>query len=308
MGNPREERGREGLRGTPEEMTEPAPVTSRRQALSAEADLPGSADVADFYELHQEWPREVGRAVAEHLLSALGPPPRRCLFLGSATGVNDVLPFARLADLRDRVVGGDVEPAYLGRLAEHARREGLQNVQVRRLDVQKDLANLETFDLVTLFFVIHRLSDWQGVVAPLVGLVGPRGSLYVSEFAGPSGAIFLSNERGGGLSDPVSRMIRRYFELLPEPFDPPLKSSRIGPVREAFAQHLRPSGFRDFDWPQRVTVRDVYAKIESQAYAPYFGTHPSPDVLDRLRREFEPDWPRTVELTETVRVHRFLRT
>src|SRR6266704_421093 len=140
MGKPREERGREGLRGTPEEMTEPAPVTSRRQALSAEADLPGSADVADFYELHQEWPKEVGRALAAHLLSVLGPPPRRCLFLGSATGVNDVLPFARLADLRDRIVGSDVESTYLDRLAEHARQEDLQNIEVHHLDVRKDLA------------------------------------------------------------------------------------------------------------------------------------------------------------------------
>lgn len=281
-------------------MTEPE--------LSAKADLAGGTDPADFYELHQEWPAEVGRAVAEHLLSGLGPPPRRCLFLGSATGVNDVIPFGRLADPGDRIVGSDVEPAYLDRLEEHTRREGLQNVVVRRLDVRKDLADLEPFDLVTLLFVIHRVSDWQGVVAPLVGLVGPRGSLYVSEFAGPSGAIYLSNEQGGSLSDPVSRMIRRYFELLPESFDPPLKSTRIGPVREALAQHLRPIGFREFAWMQRISVGDMYTKIESKAYAPYVGTNPSPDVFDRLRREFEADWPRTIELTETVRIYRFVRT
>ncbi len=289
-------------------MTEAAHVTAHREALSAGADLAGRTSLADFYELHQEWPRDVGRAVAEHLLSALGPPPRRCLFLGSATGVNDVIPFARLADRRDRVVGSDVEQAYVDRLAERTRREGLQNVVVRRLDVRNDLADLETFDLVTLFFVIHRLSDWQSVVAPLVGLIRPRGSLYVSEFAGPSGIIYLSNEKGGGLSHPVSRMIRRYFEMIPETFDPPLKSSGIGPVREALAQHLMPTGFRDFDWAQRITVGDMYSRIESKAYAPYFGTHPSADLLDRLRREFEADWPTTIELSETVRIYRFLRT
>jgi hypothetical protein len=285
----------------------PAPVTARQEPLSAEADLAGDTSLAGFYEFHQEWPIEVGRAVAEHVLSALGPPPRQCLFLGSATGVNDVLPFARLADPRDRVIGSDVEPAYLDRLMEHARREGLQNVVARRLDVRKDLANLGTFDLVTLYFVIHRLSDWEGVVAPLIGLVAPQGSLFVSEFVGPSGVIHLSNEKGGSLSDPVSRMIRRYFELLPETFDPPLKSCWIGPVRGALAQHLTPTGFRDFDWMQRISVGDMYTKIESKAYAPYFGTHPSPDALDRLRREFKADWARTVELTETVRVYRFLR-
>ena len=251
-----------------------------------------TADLADFYEFHQEWPREVGRAVAEHLHSALGPPPRRCLFLGSATGVNDVLPFARLADLRDRIVASDLEPSYLDRLMEHTRREGIQNVMVRRLDVREDLAGLETFDLVSLFFVIHRLSDWRSVVASLVGLVGSRGSLYVSEFVGPSGVIYLSNEKGGGLHDPVSRMIRRYFELLPEPFDPPLK----------------PTGHSNFEWVQRVTVGDMHSKIESKAYAPYIATHPPQGVLDRLRREFESDWPKMIELTETIRIYRFLRT
>ena len=31
------------------------------------------------------------RALAEHLLAGLRPPPARCLFLGAATGVNDAL-------------------------------------------------------------------------------------------------------------------------------------------------------------------------------------------------------------------------
>ena len=77
LGKSRGAQGRKSLRGTPEEITEPAPVTARREVLSAEADLAGGTGLADFYELHQEWPKEVGRALAAHLLSALGPPPRR---------------------------------------------------------------------------------------------------------------------------------------------------------------------------------------------------------------------------------------
>src|SRR5467141_116394 len=163
MSKSRGAQGGESLRGTSEKMTQPAPVTAHREALSAEADLAAGTGLAGFYELHQEWPREVGRALAEHLLSVLGPPPRRCLFLGSATGVNDVLPFARLADLRDRIVGSDVESAYLDRLAEHARQEDLQNIEVYRLDVRKDLADMGTFDIVTLFFVVHRRSEERRV-------------------------------------------------------------------------------------------------------------------------------------------------
>ena len=106
-------------------------------------------------------------------------------------------------------------------------------MEARRIDIRKDLANLGTFDLVTLFFVIHRLNDWRPVVTHLAALMAPGGSLYLSEFVGPSGVIYLSNEGGGRFRDPVSRLIRRYFELLPERFAPPLKSTSIRPVRRA---------------------------------------------------------------------------
>jgi SAM-dependent methyltransferase len=266
-----------------------------------------AADPAHFCEAHQEWPPEVKLALATHLISAAGPVPRRCLFLGAGTGVNDALPFARLADPRDKILASDVEPAYLDRLRELAQAQGLRNVEARRIDIGKDLANLGAFDLVTLLFVIHRLADWQPVVPHLAALVAPAGSLYLSEFAGPSGVIYLSNEGGGRLPDPVSRLIRRYFELLPDPFSPSLKSTSIRPVREALAERLTPSGYRDFLWPQQLTVGEMCQKIESRAYAPYFSTHPTGELLAQLREEFQPDWSRKAGLTETIRVYRFGR-
>ncbi len=260
---------------------------------------------AAFYELHQEWPADVKREVARHLLAAMGPAPRRCLFLGCATGANDALPLGRLADPRDEILAGDIEPACLERLRDVADKEGLRNIEARRIDVREDLAHLRTFDMVTLFFVIHRLDDWRPVVPRLAALVKPGGSLYLSEFAGPSGVIYLSNERGGRQADPVSRMVRRYFELLREEFAPPLKSTFILPAREALSATMSFLGSRDFSWPQRLTVEEMYRKIEARAYAPYRRTSPSEALLSRLRTEFVREWSQEVRLEETIRIYRF---
>jgi SAM-dependent methyltransferase len=259
------------------------------------------------YEANQEWPDTVKRALAAHLLSSLRPPPARCLFLGAATGVNDALPFAGIAGPGISVVGSDIEPRFLDRLRERAERERLRNVEARRIDLCEDLGTLGAFDLVTLLFVIHRLAEWRPVVQPLADLVAPGGSLHVSEFAGPSGLIYLSNEGGGGGADPVSRMIRRYFELLPSRFDAPLRSTWIRPVREALANCLRPAGFEDFVWTQRLTPGEMWRRIAARAYAPYFSTHAPAGLLAQLRREFERDWREEVTLEETIRVYRFSR-
>ncbi len=285
-------------------MTQPSPAFDERapSALAAEG------DPAHFYEVHQEWPSDVTKAIAEYLHSTLPKPaPRKCLFLGSATGVNDVLPFARLADPSDRVLGSDVVPAYLDRLRGHALREGLMNVEVRPVDIRTGLEALGSFDLTTLFFVIHRLDNWQGIVVPLSSLVREGGSLFITEFVGPDGVIYLSNEKGGSGQDPVSRMIRRYFELHSEPFAPPLKSTSIGPARECLARCLKPAGSRDFVWRQRLTVGDMHAKIASKAYAPYFGTHATAEMLEVLRREFVGEWETSVDMAETIRIYRFSR-
>ena len=192
------------------------------------------------------------------------------------------------------------------RLRELIDKQGLRNVEARRIDIQKDLEKLGTFDCVTLLFVIHRLTEWRSVIEHLPGLIAPGGSLYVSEFVGPSGVIYLSNECGGQSQDPVSRMIRRYFELLPELYDPALKSTSIRPVREALARTLSSSGHRDFFWSQRLTAGDMYRKIETKAYAPYFSIPPSEELLRTLRREFENEWSKEVHLTETIRVYRYV--
>ncbi len=278
-----------------------------RQPATTLSSAPGGGEASRIYEEHQEWPDDVKRSLATHLLSALRPRPSRCIFLGAATGVNDALPFARLAGPGVRVVASDVEPAHVERLRGRAERDGLRNVEVRRIDLRECLGALGTFDLVTLLFVIHRLTAWRGVVEPLAGLVAPGGSLYVSEFAGPSGVIHLSNERGGSSTDPVSRMIRRYFELLPARLDAPLRSTMIRPVRDALAERLRPAGFRDFVWSQRLTPADMWEKIVARAYAPYFSTDAPEGLLARLRSEFRDEWLHQTALAETIRVYRFSR-
>ncbi len=105
--------------------------------------------------------------------------------------------------------------------------------------------------------------------------------------------------------DLISHLIRRYFELLPESFAPVLKSTWIEPVREMLTSTLTYAGYRDFHWPQRLTVGDMFDKIRTKAYAPYANTHPSDQLLAQLEYEFESDWFRKVSLMETIRVYRF---
>lgn len=142
-----------------------------------------AADPAGFYEAHQAWPGETSGAIAGYLRSALARrPPRKCLFLGAATGVNDVLPFARRADPADRIIGSDVVPAYLDALRERAAREGLRRVEVRAIDIRRGLEALGTFDLVALFFVIHRVAEWREVAGPRAGIPSRASSVGTSSF------------------------------------------------------------------------------------------------------------------------------
>lgn len=256
----------------------------------------------DLYEEYQSWPVEVTDGVARYLNSGR---PRSCAVLGSATGVNDALPLARIAGPRCRIVAGDLEPAFLERLQERIIQEGLSTVEGRLIDITRDLSPLGTFDAVSLLFVIHRIDGWEEAIDHVCRLVAPGGALYLSEFVGPGGIIYLSNERGGAGTDPVSRMIRRYFELVPAPFAPSLKSTNIAPVLERLATRLQADGHGDFGWNQTIMPAEMFRRIRDRAYAPYFGTIPSQGALDRLREEFAPDWCTAVRQTEVLRIHRF---
>jgi len=265
-------------------------------------------EISDAYEGHQAWPPEVTEGVARYFLSALGPSPRRCLILGCATGVNDALPLARRLAPGDLALAGDIEPAFLRRLRDRAASEGLFNVDAERIDVTGDLSALGRFDLVSFLFVIHRMKEWEEVIDRVCRLVGPGGSFFISEFVGPDGVIYLSNENGGKGADPVSRLIRRYFELLPERFAPRLRSSSISPALRRIGWSLSPVGHRDFTWKQSVTPAEMIRKIAGRAYAPYFSTHPSAELLSRLAGEFAEEPAAPVRLDETIRIYRFERT
>ncbi|HVE38983.1 MAG TPA: class I SAM-dependent methyltransferase [Planctomycetota bacterium] len=263
--------------------------------------------IARAYEENQAWPPEVTEGVARYFLSSLPAVPRRCLVLGSATGANDALPLARIANAEDRILAGDLEPAFLDRLRERAVSEGLRNVEAHKLDITEDLSPWGRFHLVSLLFVIHRLKAWEEVIGRLCGLVAPGGSFFISEFVGPSGIIYLSNENGGAAGDPVSRLIRRYFELLPERFAPALRSTSIGPVLDRLGKVLKPAGHRDFTWRQSITPGEMLRRIADRAYAPYFSIHPPPGLLEQLRGEFAPEAARRIPLEETIRLYRFER-
>ncbi len=199
-------------------------------------------------------------------------------------------------------MASDVDPSFVERLRGYAR--SLPNVEVRRIDITQPIEGI--YDAVVMFFVIHRLDHWKRVVRRIERLVAPGGSLFLSQFAGPSGIIYLANEQGGRARDPISRLIRRYFELVKEKFTPDLKSSYITPVLKYLK--LTPMGHRDFLWPQPVTVGEMHHKIDREVYAPFFSTHPHRKVIEQLGREFQPEWNRRVRLVERIRVYRLMRS
>jgi SAM-dependent methyltransferase len=280
-------------------------VKARRESPGEQ--LLDRGDLARAYEENQAWPPEVTKPVSRYFLSSLPHAPRRCLFLGTATGVNDVLPFARVADSTDRILAGDIEPTFLERLRDRVASEGLANIETRKLDISEDLTSLGKFDLVSLLFVIHRLKAWEEVVDRLCGLVAPGGSFFISEFVGPEGVIYLSNENGGTGADPVSHLIRRYFELLPDRFSPPLRSTSIGPVLKRIEKRLSPAGYMDFAWKQQITPSEMLRRITNRAYAPYFSIQPPREVLERLAEEFAGESGCPVSLKEIIRIYRFER-
>ena len=278
-----------------------------RSAGIPTARIPQARDIVADYEKHQRWPDVVTKKIARHFLHPLRPSPRRFLFLGTATGLNDALPVARISDPRDRILAVDIEDRFLQRLRDHGRAEGLANVNALKRDVTEDLSVLGKFDLVTLLFVIHRLKNWKRAVKRLMDRVAPGGSFYASEFAGPSGVIHLANEKGGNARNPIARLLRRYFDLASTAFDPELKSSSIRPVLDLIGGALQAAGHRDFAWRQTLTVGDVFEKIEARAYAPFWSSDRETLALNRLRAEFLREWKRRLVLVETIRIYRFVR-
>jgi hypothetical protein len=244
------------------------------------------------YDARHAWPADVADAVALHLLAET-PGARSALFLGAATGVNDALPFARLAP-ELRVIASDVDPDFLRVLSERAP----ANVEVRRIDARR-MEDVEPADLVALFFVAHRIPEWRELAPAVAARVSKR--LYVSEWAG--GLVYLANEKGGSGPDPVARLLRRFHELR-DGEAPELRTSRMSPFLEALHRELPWSGKRDFAWRRAVSVGDVLEAMEEGAWAPFRSGRPD---LARLREEFAAEAGEGVELIETLRIHAFSR-
>jgi SAM-dependent methyltransferase len=261
-------------------------------------------DSAEEYERNQRWPRPVRAAIVDFLMDGLSESAR-CLILGCATGVNDAVPLARRAPSSIRVVAGDIEPRYLSRLRRYRADLRLANLRVARLDITKDLSHLGTFNLVCLFFVIHRVRNWRPAIRNVTALVAPGGTFCISQFRGRNGLIALSNSMGRGSSSFAAAVVRQYFALRRARFNPELKSSDIRPVLRELHRRFVLSGYRDLSWPQRVTMRAWITKIRRRAYAPFHDAPEDPELYSRLLQEFGPRWRRPEPHVERIRIYRF---
>ncbi len=211
--------------------------------------------------------------------------------------MNDALPFSDASPATD-VLATDLEPRMVELLREHCRSRA--SVRVSQLDLLKAKGS---YDLVTALFVLHRLGAKARLGARrLARLVGPAGSLIVTEFAGPRGFIARANEPRWRGRDLVGRLLGRYFAI--RPWREPLRSTDIGPCLTELARALSPAGHQDFAWRYRLSLAELFRRIRRRAYAPFFQ---APDDLEQLRREFEPHFAREFPFVEVIRVHRFAR-
>lgn len=86
-----------------------------------------------------------------------------------------------IAPVVGRLVASDYAEAMVRRLADRAQEEGLDNVEVRQLDVLA-LDGTESYDAVVAANVLHLLPDLDGALSALLSVLRPGGRLVVPTY------------------------------------------------------------------------------------------------------------------------------
>ena len=154
-------------------------------------------------------------------LEALGiAPGLRCLEIGAGAG-SVARWMAEAVGSHGQVTACDIDDRFLG---------GLEDVDVRRLDLRSDPLPGSSFDLVHCRSVLMHLPDPQEVLARMTAALRPGGLLLVEEgdsglfhwAGGPDGPamtalvhrVFRALETAGAMD---SRFGRRLLDLVPAP-------------------------------------------------------------------------------------------
>ena len=133
-------------------------------------------------------------------------PTRRALAAGVAAAITAAVPLqahwhaleygcgtglvgAALAPRVARLLACDVSPGMLAVLAAKARAAGLDHLQTRVLDLTREPAPAERFDLVFSSMTLHHIPDVAALLRVLHGLLKPDGWLALADLDAEDGSF-----------------------------------------------------------------------------------------------------------------------
>lgn len=91
---------------------------------------------------------------------------------------------ARLG-VAEELVGIDIAPGAIGQAQERARKEGLDNIQYRVSDINREELPAEKYDIIWANGALHHIRDLDEVTGRLSAALKPGGILVSNEYVGP---------------------------------------------------------------------------------------------------------------------------
>jgi SAM-dependent methyltransferase len=227
-----------------------------------------AAKVSDFYETHpypapkddleayhRAW-NDLRRRAESHLLWPHEPYRDDRSILVAGCGTRQAAHYA-VRWPKARVVGIDVSDRSIAFEEELKRNHGLQNLEVRRLEIERAAELGEQFDHVVCTGVLHHLPDPDAGIRALLDVLSRNGAMHVMVYA-PYGraGIYLLQEYcrrlGLGSSTNEVRELAQTLKALPadHPIVPLLRNSPDFASEAGLADALLHPNDRAYSTPQ----------------------------------------------------------
>lgn len=112
------------------------------------------------------------------------PMPRRALSIGCGDGVIERI--VRRRDVCRRIDGVDLAEPALARARRLAHEQGLDGLEYRRVDLNRERLPEAAYDVVYSHAALHHVTELEHALDEIRSALRPGGRLIVNEFVGPS--------------------------------------------------------------------------------------------------------------------------